>query len=114
MQSSIHLPSIASLFHTLKNELKSPAWKRCLILWLALNLFLTGMGVMAWRLAAPALLLPLISIYIANDTPIIWSAPLEGLVNFDTTGNLIICMLSDHKVTTDELFTAGAAFTLFA
>lgn len=39
--------------HALKTELTTPAWKRSLILWLALNLLLTSMGVLAWRLHSP-------------------------------------------------------------
>lgn len=38
---------------SLKSEFKTPAWKRSLILWLALNLLLTGMGVVAWKLHSP-------------------------------------------------------------
>ncbi len=68
----------------------------------------------AWLLAAPALLLTLVSIFIANDTLIVWSALLEGSLYFYTAGSLIVYMLSDNEVTTDELFAAGAAFTLFA
>lgn len=36
-----------------KTELKTPAWKRSLIVWLALNILLTGMGVVAWKLHSP-------------------------------------------------------------
>lgn len=45
------LPS--AWFVTLKHELKTPAWKRSLIVWLALNILLSGMGVVAWRLHSP-------------------------------------------------------------
>ncbi len=38
---------------SLQTELKTPAWKRSLILWLALNILLTGMGVAAWKLHSP-------------------------------------------------------------
>jgi len=68
----------------------------------------------AWLLAAPALLLTLISIFIANDTLIVWSALLEGLLYFYAAGSLIVYMLNDDEVTVDELFAAGVAFTLFA
>lgn len=39
---------------------------------------------------------------------------LEGLLYFYTAGALIAYMLQDHKVTRDELFAAGATFTLLA
>ena len=38
---------------SLVTELKTPAWKRSLIVWLALNILLTGMGVVAWKLHSP-------------------------------------------------------------
>jgi hypothetical protein len=39
---------------------------------------------------------------------------LESLLYFYTAGALIAYMLQDHKVTRDELFAAGATFTLLA
>lgn len=39
---------------------------------------------------------------------------LECLLYFYTAGSLIAYMLQDHKVTRDELFAAGATFTLLA
>lgn len=65
-------------------------------------------------LAAPALVLTLLSVFTGNEVLIPWSALLEGLLYFYAAGSLIVYMLNDDEVTVDELFAAGAAFTLFA
>ncbi|WP_305804174.1 ion channel [Stenotrophomonas sp. YIM B06876] len=52
----------------------------------------------------------------------VWTLPavtttgqlLESLLYFYTAGSLIAYMLQDHTVTRDELFAAGATFTLLA
>ncbi|MGV8961478.1 MAG: ion channel [Stenotrophomonas sp.] len=52
----------------------------------------------------------------------VWNLPavatiaqlLESLLYFYTAGSLIAYMLQDHTVTRDELFAAGATFTLLA
>ncbi len=43
-----------------------------------------------------------------------WSALLESALYFYAAGSLISYMLHDHRVTADELFAAGATFTLLA
>ncbi|WP_326538833.1 ion channel [Pseudorhodoferax sp.] len=43
-----------------------------------------------------------------------WSAALEALFYFYAVGSLIAYMLGDLRATTDELFAAGATFTLLA
>ncbi|MDR7331820.1 ion channel [Roseateles asaccharophilus] len=43
-----------------------------------------------------------------------WSAALEALFYFYAAGSLIAYMMSDMHATTDELFAAGATFTLLA
>ena len=43
-----------------------------------------------------------------------WSAGLEALFYFYAAGSLIAYMLADRQATTDELFAAGATFTLLA
>ena len=43
-----------------------------------------------------------------------WSAALEALFYFYAAGSLIAYMLGDLRATTDELFAAGATFTLLA
>lgn len=65
-------------------------------------------------LAAPALVLTLLSIFIVNGRLVVWSALLEGLLYFYAAGSLIVYMLNDDEVTVDELFAAGVTFTLFA
>jgi len=43
-----------------------------------------------------------------------WAAALEALFYFYAAGSLITYMLADQRATTDELFAAGATFTLLA
>ena len=43
-----------------------------------------------------------------------WSSGLEALFYLYAAGSLIAYMLADRRVTTDELFAAGATFTLLA
>ncbi|WP_422013526.1 ion channel [Roseateles sp.] len=43
-----------------------------------------------------------------------WSAALEALFYFYAAGSLVAYMLGDMRATTDELFAAGATFTLLA
>lgn len=43
-----------------------------------------------------------------------WSAALEALFYFYAAGSLVAYMMSDMRATTDELFAAGATFTLLA
>lgn len=43
-----------------------------------------------------------------------WSAALEAVFYFYAAGSLVAYMLSDTHATTDELFAAGATFTLLA
>jgi hypothetical protein len=43
-----------------------------------------------------------------------WSSGLEAFFYFYAAGSLIRYMMADRRVTTDELFAAGATFTLLA
>lgn len=43
-----------------------------------------------------------------------WSAGLEALFYFYAAGSLVAYMMGDMQATTDELFAAGATFTLLA
>jgi hypothetical protein len=43
-----------------------------------------------------------------------WTAGLEALFYFYAAGSLIAYMMEDFRTTTDELFAAGATFTLLA
>ena len=68
----------------------------------------------AWLLAIPAFLLSILAAILDIQTFMIWSSILEAILYFYAAGSLIIYMLGDTKVTTDELFAAGATFTLLA
>lgn len=68
----------------------------------------------AWALAAPAITLSAIAIAFDRPGLIVWSSLLESALYFYAAGSLISYMLHDHIVTTDELYAAGATFTLVA
>jgi hypothetical protein len=68
----------------------------------------------AWILAIPAFLLSVLSAILDNQTLLVWSSLLEAILYFYAAVSLIIYMLEDTMVTTDELFAAGATFTLLA
>ncbi len=69
---------------------------------------------MAWIIAAPAILLSLLAVFIDHPTLIALSSLLEAVLYFYTAGTLIGYMLKDTQVTTDELFAVGSTFTLLA
>ena len=51
----------------------------------------------------------------SNGTALVaWSAAFEALFYFYAAGSLIAYMLADRRATTDEIFCAGATFTLIA
>jgi hypothetical protein len=68
----------------------------------------------AWALAVPAFLLSLASVLLHSQMLLIASSALEALLYFYAAGALIAYMMSDHRVTADELYAAGATFTLLA
>ncbi|QSX79507.1 potassium channel family protein [Agrilutibacter solisilvae] len=68
----------------------------------------------AWLLAAPACVLSLLSVLFDSQTLLVWSSAFEAAVYFYAAVSLIVYMMSDHRVTTDELLAAGATFTLLA
>lgn len=68
----------------------------------------------AWVLVAPAFVLSLLSALIVDPRLLAWSSLVEASLYFYTAGSLIAYMMEDHRVTTDELFAAGATFTLIA
>ena len=68
----------------------------------------------AWMLVAPAILLSLLSIFSANPTLLVWAALLEAVLYFYAAGSMVAYMLKDYRVTADELYAAGATFTLLA
>jgi len=68
----------------------------------------------AWALAAPAVALTVASILFRQPEWVVLSAMFESALYFYVAGSLISYMLHDHEVTADELFAAGATFTLLA
>jgi hypothetical protein len=68
----------------------------------------------AWTLAIPTFVLTILSAFSINATLLLWSSLLEAALYFYAAASLIAYMMSDYQVTTDELFAAGATFTLFA
>jgi phosphate starvation-inducible membrane PsiE len=68
----------------------------------------------AWSLAVPAVALSLASALWHQPALGAYAHLLESALYFYTAGSLIAYMLQDHKVTSDELFAAGATFTLLA
>lgn len=68
----------------------------------------------AWLLAIPAIALTAIGVVFAVPALLPWSALLEAALYFYAAGGLISYMLRDHEVSADELFAAGATFTLLA
>lgn len=67
-----------------------------------------------WGLAIPTFVLSILSAIFANPNLIAISSLLEAILYFYTAGSLIVYMLGDERVTTDELFAMGATFTLLA
>ena len=68
----------------------------------------------AWLLAAPAVLLSLLGGWGGQPQWLVWAHLLESALYFYAAAGLIAYMLGDHRVTADELFAAGATFTLLA
>jgi len=73
-----------------------------------------GVDWIAWVLAVPALIVTLLLVFINDSRLLVVSSLLEGLLYFYAAGSLIAKMMEDYEVTTDELFAAGATFTLLA
>jgi len=65
-------------------------------------------------IALPAIVLLVLQTLYVMPWLLPWSAALEALFYFYAAGSLIAYMLSDEHATTDELFAAGATFTLLA
>jgi hypothetical protein len=68
----------------------------------------------AWVLVAPAVVLSLLSILFTNPIFVIGSSLLEAGLYFYAAVSMVAYMMKDYRVTTDELFAAGATFTLLA
>jgi len=67
-----------------------------------------------WMLAIPSLLLTIAGVLVDNRTLLVVSASLEALLYFYAAAGLIAYMLRDVHVSSDELYAAGATFTLIA
>ncbi len=65
-------------------------------------------------IAVPAVALNVLATTFGHPSLLPWSAALEALFYFYAAGCLIAYMLADRRATTDELFAAGATFTLLA
>lgn len=68
----------------------------------------------AWLLALPAVVLTVVGVLFEHRGLLPVSAMLEAALYFYAAASLISYMLRDHEVTGDELFAAGATFTLLA
>ena len=73
-----------------------------------------ALGWVAWCLALPAVLLSIAAALLGKPVLTAMSQALESLLYFYAAGSLTAYMLEDHEVTRDELFAAGATFTLLA
>jgi hypothetical protein len=65
-------------------------------------------------LALPAIVLLLLQATLGMPQLQPWSALLEALFYFYAAASLVVYMMGDMRATTDELFAAGATFTLLA
>ncbi|MEO8365284.1 MAG: ion channel [Pseudoxanthomonas sp.] len=68
----------------------------------------------AWCLAVPSVVLSMLTLWPGYPGLLVYAQLLESALYFYTAASLILYMLNDHKVTSDELFAAGATFTLLA
>ena len=67
-----------------------------------------------WMLAIPSLLFTIAGVLVDNRTLLLVAASLEALLYFYAAAGLIAYMLRDVHVSSDELYAAGATFTLIA
>lgn len=73
-----------------------------------------GLTWVSMGLALPAIVLLVLQIVFDLDALLPWAAALESLFYFYAAGSLVAYMMEDTRATTDELFAAGATFTLLA
>ena len=71
-----------------------------------------GRGWVSLAIAVPAVVLNVMGLTLELPALRPWWAALEALFYFYAAGCLIAYMLADRRATTDELFAAGATFTL--
>jgi len=68
----------------------------------------------AWLIAIPAMALTGAAVLLDEPSLLPLSAALEAALYFYAAGSLTVYMMYDHEVSADELFAAGATFTLLA
>jgi len=73
-----------------------------------------GLNRVAFGLAVPAIVLQVAQAFQPQPLMLAVSAALEAAFYFYAAASLIAYMLADRHATTDELFAAGATFTLLA
>jgi hypothetical protein len=73
-----------------------------------------GLNWVAGGIALPAVVLLALQALFGMPQLLPWSAALEAVFYFYAAGSLIAYMMADWRATTDELFAAGATFTLLA
>ena len=73
-----------------------------------------GLNWVAGAIALPAIVM--LALQALFDMPHLlpWSSALEAVLYFYAAGSLIAYMMADWRATTDELYAAGATFTLLA
>lgn len=84
-----------------------------LVLWI-INRGGTTSHWVAWLLAVPSVLLSLSANFAGLPALLPFAHALESILYFYAVAGLIIYMLGDHRVTTDELISAATTFTLLA
>jgi hypothetical protein len=73
-----------------------------------------GLAWVSASIAGPAIVLLVLQMAFGMHQLLPWSSALEALFYFYAAGSLIAYMMGDRRATTDELFAAGATFTLLA
>ncbi len=68
----------------------------------------------AWALAVPSILLTLLYVIIPHQAILMTAQFLESILFFYTAVGLVLYMLDDHVITTDELISAATTFTVLA
>lgn len=83
-----------------------------LVVWVVLRS--PAINWIAWIIASLAVLLSVLSWLLVNPALLTWATLLEAALYFYAAGGLITYMMGDDRITTDDLFAAGATFTLLA
>jgi hypothetical protein len=65
-------------------------------------------------IAAPVIVMLVLQMVFGLTHLLAWSSALEAVFYFYAAGSLIAYMMEDRRATSDELFAAGATFTLLA